>query len=84
MVFLVSANVVKKAMDRLLFRIIFLRMFVQQTALMERMSSFGEKDWFLLQCNKDNVYVQARIWVGLHAPPIRDWDLSCVIQTHCL
>lgn len=33
MVFPVSAHVVKKAMDRLLFRIIFLRMFVQQTAL---------------------------------------------------
>lgn len=37
----------------------------EQPWIMERMSTFEEKGWFVLQDNNDNVSAQDNVWVGL-------------------
>ena len=52
---------------------------------MERMSTFGAQDCFLLQRNNVPVQASGQSLGRFACKPIRDWDfLSPVIQTHCL
>lgn len=68
------------------FWILFLRMFVWQTALDNSMSLSGEEGLFVRQYHKGNVSVQGKVWVGLLAacwkrlgfPRLRDKLSACV------